>query len=314
MFFADGYCGLQQGEYFLPGYFNRIFLGTIQIGLGYGLNANRPDRAQSFRLLDAAWDRGIRCFDTARAYGEAESRIGQWIRQSGRKPTIVSKIPRLQRIDPHDRLKSFNKYLDESLKHLNVERIDYCLSHDVLDFYESYYRDRLSKIKHQGMIGDFGVSCYTPTEAIKAIDLSNDIGMVQLPSSVLDRRAESVQLAMKLRKAEAIMVARSLFLQGTLLLPEHKLPPHLQSLAPSIQTLSAIAAEHDTTVQCLAIAYVLKQHADCCIVIGFRSSKQLNALDKLPDNLDDLEEATNRLALEISPVPDRILDPRTWPK
>ena len=56
-----------------------LVLGSVQLGLAYGA-ANRtgkPSRGQACRLVSRAVDAGITKFDTARAYGDAEERLGE---------------------------------------------------------------------------------------------------------------------------------------------------------------------------------------------------------------------------------------------
>ena len=72
----------------------RLTLGTAQLGPAYGI-ANREGRlddSSADALLSAAWDAGMRWFDTARAYGESEARIGAWCRASGQRPVVITKI------------------------------------------------------------------------------------------------------------------------------------------------------------------------------------------------------------------------------
>ena len=59
-----------------------LILGTAQLGMAYGA-ANRRGMLSDFQareLLESAWDAGIRWFDTARAYGESERRLGEFFR------------------------------------------------------------------------------------------------------------------------------------------------------------------------------------------------------------------------------------------
>ena len=53
---------------------NKLVLGMVQLGLNYGINNRRgkPSKGESFSILDRAFEGGIRIFDTAAAYGNAE--------------------------------------------------------------------------------------------------------------------------------------------------------------------------------------------------------------------------------------------------
>ena len=61
--------------------FSCITLGTAQLGFEYGIT-NRsgcPSDEEVCRILSLAKERGITHLDTARAYGNAETRIGCFI-------------------------------------------------------------------------------------------------------------------------------------------------------------------------------------------------------------------------------------------
>lgn len=93
-----------------------------QIGLGCVTFGREIDEAASFALLDHAWERGVRHFDTAAAYGggASETIVGKWL--ASRKPqgiTIATKI-----VPPFDRID-----IGPSLKRLGVEQIDLLYLH-----------------------------------------------------------------------------------------------------------------------------------------------------------------------------------------
>ena len=71
--------------------------GYINLGHGDDLNYNHDVtamEAQAHRVLDSAWDAGIRYFDAARSYGKAEDFLHSWIAKRGiteKECTISSK-------------------------------------------------------------------------------------------------------------------------------------------------------------------------------------------------------------------------------
>ncbi len=97
-------------------------LPVCQIGLGCVTFGREIDQAASFALLDHAWGRGVRHFDTAAAYGggASETILGKWL--ASRKPegiTIATKI-----LPPYDRID-----ITHSLKRLGVEPLDLLYLH-----------------------------------------------------------------------------------------------------------------------------------------------------------------------------------------
>lgn len=69
-----------------PGYIN---LGhDADVGTAKDVEALRE---RAWTVLDAAWDAGIRYFDAARSYGQAEAFLGGWLRERGHPATVGSK-------------------------------------------------------------------------------------------------------------------------------------------------------------------------------------------------------------------------------
>ncbi len=72
-----------------------LVLGSVQLGLPYGA-ANRtgqPSRPAALRLVHRAADAGISSFDTARAYGEAEDRLGEALGVERKVHTVTKLAP-----------------------------------------------------------------------------------------------------------------------------------------------------------------------------------------------------------------------------
>jgi len=65
--------------------------GYLNLGHGEDLGDDRSVdalRARTHEVLDAAFERGVRCFDAARSYGRAEEFLGSWLRS--RDPASVT--------------------------------------------------------------------------------------------------------------------------------------------------------------------------------------------------------------------------------
>jgi aryl-alcohol dehydrogenase-like predicted oxidoreductase len=67
---------------------------TPRLGFGCGGVLGRVGRRGSLRAMAAAWDAGVRLFDTARSYGygEAEGLLGEFLRGRREQAIIVSKF------------------------------------------------------------------------------------------------------------------------------------------------------------------------------------------------------------------------------
>src|SRR4051812_1623147 len=75
---------------------SEISLGTVEIGLDYGLSADgqahRPQEPEVAQLLNRALDLGVNFLDTARAYGESEALIGRILRDRKHDFLLCSKV------------------------------------------------------------------------------------------------------------------------------------------------------------------------------------------------------------------------------
>ena len=65
-----------------------------RLGFGCSMLMSRLNRADSLRLLNRAYDAGIRHFDTARlyGYGEAESVLGDFLKERRATVTVATKV------------------------------------------------------------------------------------------------------------------------------------------------------------------------------------------------------------------------------
>jgi aryl-alcohol dehydrogenase-like predicted oxidoreductase len=91
-------------------------------------------REEAFALMDAAWQLGLRWFDTADAYGggRSESWIGEWIRATGNRPRITTKTfnPMSAGADRGLARERVLRQAESSLERLGVDRIDLYLTHE----------------------------------------------------------------------------------------------------------------------------------------------------------------------------------------
>ena len=77
-------------------YNNKLILGTVQMGLAYGINnkIGKVSLSKSLDILKCAFDNGIRTLDTAEVYGDAHYIIGLFHeRFPDSKFNIITKFP-----------------------------------------------------------------------------------------------------------------------------------------------------------------------------------------------------------------------------
>lgn len=102
----------------------RTELSVGQLGFG-GIPIQRLTRARAVRLIEAAVDRGITFFDTARGYSDSEDKLGAALKHRRDQVVLASKSPALD-------ADGMRQALDASLTALRTDRIDLYQLHNLM--------------------------------------------------------------------------------------------------------------------------------------------------------------------------------------
>ncbi|ACV09221.1 aldo/keto reductase [Jonesia denitrificans] len=156
----------------LPYDLSVIGQGTWQLGADWG----DVTEDQALAVLDAAYESGVRFFDTADVYGDGRSEqlIATYLRsRPSHGITVATKMGR--RANPHTAdhytLDNFRRWTDRSRKNLGVDTLDlvqlHCPPSPVLDQETTY--EWLDTLVAEDRIAHYGVSVETCAEALTAI-------------------------------------------------------------------------------------------------------------------------------------------------
>ena len=288
-----------------------LILGTVQLGLDYGINNRygKPDIEKSFEMLDYAFNNGIKILDTANAYGDSESVIGQYISNTGNEFKIATKFSSFDNsIDIHD---FFNNQLLSSLELLSKDKIDYYLIHNFNDLVENY--DILNLLKNNDKILNIGISLYEPSELEFILrNFSKDIDFVQIPFNILDSRWINDDLLTRTKEENIKIFVRSIFVQGLIFMDDeiNKIHPVLKDYIDFIRKLSF---EKNVPINRLAMDYVKSYSEIDGILIGCDTIGQLkeNIYQFNSDIIFNKEDINNIINLTKN-IPNKIIDPRRW--
>lgn len=295
----------------------RLALGTAQFGNAYGIanSRGRLANAEIGAILDAAFERGVRCLDTAAAYGDAEERIGEFFARRGTPDglAICSKSPRLAPgLAPQEVDRVVGDALDGSRRRLRVDAIDVYLVHDANDLrrYGTLLIETLVRRRESGSVGCLGVSVYDPEDAA-LLSSHPELTAIQYPFNLFDRRATSGGGVERWTRKGVATFARSPLLQGLLTLRPGSLPATLVEAAPWLAKLERLCAAHGTTPFAAALTYAAERSGAGHVVLGVESVEQLDhAVTALGQPLSPaLGEEIDRVFGE---VPASVLDPRRW--
>lgn len=257
----------------------RLALGTVQFGLDYGVSnldgQTPPDEAA--RILEAAWQGGVKLVDTAHHYGNAEAVLGQVMRQPFR---LISKTPQFRRAITSDEQAAVTAACRQSCRLLSVTTLDGLLVHLPQDLLgpggDNLWRT-LEDLRAADCTRRIGVSVYTPEEAITLLQ-RYPLQIIQLPLNALDQRFAATGALAQLHAAGVEIHVRSAFLQGLLTLPPQQLAPWFAPLLPYVQNFQRTAAALGRSPIGAALGYVLGFPEVAAVVCGVNTAAQWREL------------------------------------
>lgn len=285
----------------------RLALGTAQFGMPYGVanNAGQPSEAEVKEILQIARTHGVSALDTAIAYGNCEERLGR-IGIPGWQ--VISKLPPLT--DTHVNIcDAVRVAVEESLKRLRVERIYGLLLHRPEQLLEkngdSLYR-ALEQVKVDGLVHKIGISIYDPS-SLDAILPSFNVDMVQLPFSPFDQRVVLSGWADRLKSSGIELHARSIFLQGLLLMQQNKRPKKFDRWSSLWSRWHEWLHEMNTTPlqACLSFAASFPQIDR--ILVGIENKNQLLEI------IDGIQRVALEIPSEFGSEDLDLINPANWP-
>ncbi len=298
-------------------------LGSVQLGLAYGIanKTGKPSREAALALVRRAAASGIVQFDTARAYGDSEERLGEAL--SGSKALTLTKLSPLADLPADASRESIRDAVDASIAQscaaLGREKLQCLLLHRAshMSDHNGVIWQRLLEHLRDGTVERLGVSVQSPQEALEAL-AKPDVRHIQMPFNLLDWRwREAGVVARCGRRPDVTVHARSVFLQGLLTSPDPAIWPHIEGVDP-VQVLKIIEELAHTlgreSLADLCLAYVRGQDFIDGVVIGLETEDQLDLNLRLvvkhplsPDECAMVESRVPRL-------PEQLLNPALWPK
>ena len=280
----------------------KIGLGTVQWGLNYGISNKRgiPSELELDKIFATASANGINLLDTATAYGEAESRIGN--RSSG-KFRIVTKIGSISKDN------SIEQQVKKSLDNLKTTSLYGCLFHNVNELLETPSMwGEMQGQKKEGRIEKIGYSLYEPEELERLLDLNYIPDIIQVPYSILDRKFESYFELLKRHEVE--IHVRSIFLQGLFFKPLSEVPTKLSSMIPALNQINEIAESAFLSKLQLALCFVLQNTNIDCAVIGIETYEQLDQI--ITSSSSSISENILQKIMRITLDNNVYLNPSNW--
>jgi D-threo-aldose 1-dehydrogenase len=280
----------------------RLGYGAANVGNLYRAISDEDARA----ILDAAWESGVRYFDTAPHYGLglSERRLGAFLATKPRAEYVIStKVGRLLRPSPEtaDRLDDTNQFavpaslcrvwdfsadgirasLEESLERLGLSAVDVLYLHDPDE------RDlaadletgvpAVAALRGEGLVRAVGIGSKSTEALVAAVRTGAlDLAMVAGRYTLLERADDVVAAC---RETGVGIVAAAIYNSGLLSTPRPggryeygAVPPELLARA---ERLAQACERHGVTLPEAAVQFPLREPAVRSVVVGAATPEQV---------------------------------------
>lgn len=257
----------------------KLGIGTAQFGLDYGISnqEGKTPPMEAARILEVAIQHGVRVIDTAPLYGTSEEVLGQTL-PLRHHFNIVTKTPQFSKSSITSKeANSLEETFHQSLLNLGLSSVYGLLVHradDLLVENGHLLMEIMLDLKRQGVVSKVGVSIYNSQEIERVLD-KYSIDLVQLPINVLDQRLLLSGHLLMLKNNGIEIHARSVFLQGLLLMQPNSLPSYFDSVKAHLKAYhDAIARQGFSPVEA-AIGFVNNLDEIDVVLCGINNCKQL---------------------------------------
>jgi aryl-alcohol dehydrogenase-like predicted oxidoreductase len=293
---------------------SRLGLGTAQFGLDYGITnlAGRVPEAEVGAIVALARDESVCVLDTAALYGVSEAVLGRTLGGwSGWR--IVTKTPKFGDLNDAEAARQlFRRDFARSLASLSVASIYGLLVHEADDLFGPHAAmlwDELMRCRDEGLVGKIGVSVYTAQQIETLLDRFA-LDLIQLPFNAVDQRLARRGVLAELQRRGIEIHARSIFLQGLLLAPPHRIDMRFGRLRDAILSAQATWREAGLTPVEGALAAALRQSELSHVIVGVTSREQLRQILAAEKKASQL---AGKFAIEPWAVDDdTVLNPADW--
>jgi D-threo-aldose 1-dehydrogenase len=297
------------GKHYLPEF--RMGLGGLAAGNGF--NTISTDE-EILSMLNAAWESGIRHFDTSPFYGLSlsERRFGDLLRNKKREEYILSsKVGRLLTPSSKPLEKKWHwanpspfhyrydytasgtrRSVEDTLHRLGVSSLDIVYIHDLspqnsdmgkdwLKYFEEARKGampELTKMREEGMIKGWGLGINTPHAISKTLEVADpDIFLLALQYSILDH-SEALEKTFPMLDKSGTSAVIGAPLNGGFLAGRNRF--NYSSLIPDdmqqkFNAINKVAIKHGIDIKTAALQFAEAPKSVSAIIPGARTAQQI---------------------------------------
>ena len=285
----------------------KIALGTAQFGMDYGISNLKGQTSfdEVKKIIEFSRNIGIKKIDTAKNYGETEKIIGE----VGIKDfKIITKLPKISSNESNP-IFFVDNQIQDSLTKMKISKIDTLLLHnakDLLSINGKKIYHKILELKKDGVIDKFGISVYEKDE-IDQLNKNFNFDVIQIPFNIFDTRLIKMGYLKELKKKGIEIHARSIFLQGLLLMKRNTLPSKFLKWEKEWNEWFIWFKKNPNISQIeLCLSYALTIQEIDTLIIGVNNIQQLNELNEIAKN--PLKDNFPQFNIEDT----NLLNPTNW--
>jgi len=259
-------------------------LGTVQFGLQYGVSntSGQTSLNEAREILHSANTHGIRYLDTARAYGSSEQVVGQLTTESS-EWRIITKLPPLpDTVTDTTAIHSWvRESVEASLQALNRRSVYGVLVHNTHDAVgpcaPAIFEGLLCCVR-DGLVTKIGASIYDRAQ-LEHLTTQHPADLVQVPANIFDQRLAIDNTLWDLRQRGIEIHARSIFLQGLILMQPDAAPRYFDPIRQHLVRFQQACQELQTIPIVMALYFIKQLPVDVALV-GVNSKEHLEEISR----------------------------------
>ncbi|MCP4703790.1 MAG: aryl-alcohol dehydrogenase [candidate division Zixibacteria bacterium] len=289
---------------------SRLGLGTVQFGLDYGISNQQGQNSikEAGQILSEAKTLGVEILDTSPNYGTSEEVLGKCLVENSHF-NIVTKTPIFdeETITEQSGI-LLTEYFEKSLERLGCDKLYGLLVHhaeNLLTLGGKYLIKSLNELKSKGLVNKIGVSVYNGEQIDKILDVIEP-DIVQLPINLFDQRLIDSGHLVKLKKLGTEIHARSVFLQGLLLMQSENIPDYFEPIKNDIDNYFLYLKEQDVSPQEAALNFAKNIEEIDYIILG------VNSVNQLKENVNAFNKKVNINFKRFAIVDEKFINPTSW--
>lgn len=264
---------------------SKLVIGTVQFGIPYGISniLGQTQVEEAEKILAYAYEQGVRMMDTAASYGDAEKIIGDVICSGavGNDWQIVTKTPHFKTDSiGQEQIDELEDRFNTSCETLRCGNLYGLMIHACEDLFlpggEKLFAG-MQRLKEQGLVKKVGVSLYNSDQIDRLLN-NYSVDLVQLPINILDQRLlENGRLSM-LKERGVEIHARSIFLQGLLLMDPERVSPWFDPIRETLKKFHKHAKDRSISSLQLALGFVQGISEIDQVLVGVNTETQLHEI------------------------------------